>query len=49
MSNFQDISMQWVHFVNECDCFKGEENKKQLLNITQVLCSHDIVTLKDIS
>ena len=49
MSNFQDISMQWLHFVNELHCYKGKENKKQLLNITQVLCNHNIVTLKDIS
>ena len=48
MSNFQDISMQWLHFVNELDCYKSKENKKQLLNIIQVLCSHNIVTLKDI-
>ena len=36
MSNFQDISMQWLHFVTELDWYKGKENKKQLLNITQV-------------
>ena len=47
MSNFKDISMQWLHFVNELHCYKGKENKKQLLNITQVLCSHTIVTLKE--
>ena len=40
--------MQWLHFVNELDCYKSKENKKQLLNIIQVLCSHNIVTLKDI-
>ena len=49
MSNFPDISMKWLHFVNELDCCKGKENKKQLLNITQALCSHNTVTLKDIS
>ena len=48
MLNFQDISMQWLHFVNELDCYKDKENKKQLLNIIQVLCSHNIVKLKDI-
>ena len=48
MSDFQDISMQWLHFVNDLDCYKGKENKKKLLNIIQVLCSHNIVTLKDI-
>ena len=46
MPNFQYISMQWLHFVNELDCYKGKENKKQLLNIMQVLCSDNIVTLK---
>ena len=40
--------MQWLHFVNELDCYKGKENKKQLLNIIQLLCSHNVVTLKDI-
>ena len=40
--------MQWLHFVNELDCYKGKENKKQLLNIMQVLCSDNIVTLKDL-
>ena len=49
MSNFRDISTQWLHFVNKLDCYKGKENKKQLINITQVLCSHNIVTLKDVS
>ena len=39
--------MQWLHFVKELDCYKDKENKKQLLNIRQVLCSHNIVTLKD--
>ena len=48
MSNFQDISIQWLHFLNELDCYKGKENKKQLLNIIQVLRSHNIVTLKNI-
>ena len=48
MSNFQDILMQWFHFMNELDCYKGKENKEQSLNIIQVLCSHNIVTLKDI-
>ena len=48
MPNFQYISMQWLHFVNELDCYKGKENKKQLLNIMQVLCSDNIVTLKDL-
>ena len=41
--------MQWPHFVNELDCYKGKENKKQLLNITQVLCSQNKKTSKDIS
>ena len=27
--------MQWLHFVNELGCYKGKENKKQLLNIIQ--------------
>ena len=36
--------MQWLHFVKELDCYKGKENTKQLLNIRQVLCSHNIVT-----
>ena len=35
-------------FVNELDCYKGKGNMKQLLNIIQVLCSHNIVTMKDI-
>ena len=39
MSNFQDISMQWLHFVNELHCYKGKENKKQLLKMTPVVCS----------
>ena len=47
MSNFQDISMQWLHFVNELDCYKGKESKRQLLNMIQFLCSHNIVTWKD--
>ena len=40
--------MQWLQFVNKLDCYKGTENKKQLLNIIKVLCSHNMVTLKDI-
>ena len=48
MSNSQDISMQWLNFVNELDCYKGKENKKQLLSIIQVLCSHNIVALKGV-
>ena len=40
--------MQRLHFMNELDCYKDKGNKKQLLNIIQVLCSHNIVTLKDI-
>ena len=40
--------MQWLQFVNKLDCYKGKENKKQLLNIIKVLCSHNMVTLKDI-
>ena len=49
MSNFQDVLIHWLYFVNELDCYKGKENKKELLNITQVLYSHNIVTLKDIT
>ena len=40
--------MQWLQFVNKLDCYKGKENKKQLLNIIKVLCSHNMVTLKDV-
>ena len=40
--------MQWLYFVNELDCYKGKENKLHLLNIIQVVCSHNKVTLKDI-
>ena len=38
--------MQWLHFVNELDCYKSKENKKQLLNINKSYVYY-IATLKD--
>ena len=43
------MSKHWLHLVNEFHYYKGKENKKQLLNITPLVCSHNIATLKDIS